>query len=441
MNRKTRFVGGTALLLCFALSAAGCGKSDNSQNPSATGEREGGTEAVKVSDAPVTLNAAIDAVIIDSALEALIKEHLKKKHPNITLNIIQPTKGSTLNELIASGTVPDIVFTYSGKLTAYQQMGILYDMTDLIKTHKFDLSRFETQMIADTKIGSPNGELYGVPYSRNFHAFYYNKDIFDKFGVAYPPDGMTWDQAVELARKVTRNEGGTQYRGIDPGSRISWIYQPLGIEADDFKTGKATLNNEQWKKVFELVKTMFTIPGNEPQGTAIDNFLKEKRLAMIAYTNMFSQLEGPTKEGFNWDVAQYPSYPERPNTYGNSSVNIMTITQTSKYKEQALQVIAVATSDEVQLESSKQGRISPLSKPDIQTAFGQNLEVLKGKRIASIFKSKPVPYPNSSPYRSKSESIANKYFNEYLAGTIDINTALSRADEEINKMLQAERAK
>ncbi|WP_158606519.1 ABC transporter substrate-binding protein [Paenibacillus ginsengarvi] len=439
MKRKQKVTGATALLLATALLAAACGSQSGSADE--TTKKDKGTGAPAISDAPVTLTAAIDSVIIDPALEKLIKDKLQKQHPNITLNIIQPVKGSTLDELIASGTVPDIVFTYSGRLTAFQEKGILYDITELVKTHKVDLSRFEPQMIADTKVGSPNGELYGLPYSRNFHAFYYNKDIFDKFGVPYPQDGMTWEQILELAKKVTRNEGGTQYRGIDPGSGISWIYQPLGIEADDYKTGKATLNNDKWKRVFELVKAMFTIPGNEPRGNAIDNFLKEKILAMIMYTNMFSQLEGPTKEGFNWDIAQYPSYTERPNIYGNASVNIMTVTKTSKYKDQAMQVIEAAISDDVQLESSRQGRISPLLSPQIQAEFGQNLDILKGKRIASIFKSKPVPYPNSSPYRSKSEAIAKTYFNQYLAGTIDVNTALSKGDEEINKMLQAEKAK
>jgi multiple sugar transport system substrate-binding protein len=314
-------------------------------------------------------------------------------------------------------------------------------MTELVKSTKFDLNRFDPQMITDTKIGSPKGELYGVPYSRNFHAFYYNKDIFDKFGVPYPQDGLTWDQTVEIGRKVTRVDGGTQYRGLDPGNGIGWIYQPLGIEADDYKTGKATLNTDGWKKVFELVKAINTIPGNAPKGAPLDNFLKEKTLAMMAYTNMFSQLEQPTKEGFSWDVTQYPSYPERPNIYGNASVNIMLITQNSKYKDQAMQVIEVATSDELQTESSRQGRISPLASKAIQGEFGKSLDVLKGKRIESIFKSKPVPYPNSSPYRSKSESIARKYFDMYWQGTIDLNTALSRGDEEINKMLAEEKAK
>ncbi len=427
------------MLLLVAVLAAGCGKTKEPDSPAADRGDAGGPP--KVSDASVTLNAAVDSVIVDKALEAAIQDGLKKKHPNIKLNIIQPSTGTTLTDQIASGNAPDIVFTFNGRFATYQDKGILYDMTPLLQTYQFDLNRFEPQMITDAKVSSKNGELYGIPFSRNFHAFYYNKDIFDKFGVPYPQDGLTWDQMLELAKKLTRMEGGTQYRGIDPGAGIAWIYQPLGIQADDVTTGKASVNNEQWKKVFELVKAMYTIPGNEPNGTPIDNFLKQKNLAMIAYTNMFSQLEEPTKQGFNWDLVQYPSYPGRPNTYGNASVNMMAITQSSKYKEQALQVIEVVTSDEVQLEIARQGIISPLKNTAIQAEFGKNLNVLKGKRIESIFKSKPVPYPKASPYRSKSEGIVAKYFNEYMNGTIDVNTALSKAEEEINKMLEAERAK
>lgn len=32
-------------------------------------------------------------------------------------------------------------------------------------------------------------------------------------------------------------------------------------------------------------------------------------------------------------------------------------------------------------------------------------------------------------------------FNDYVAGTLDVNTALSRAEEEINKMIEAEKMK
>ncbi|MEF3302148.1 ABC transporter substrate-binding protein [Paenibacillus sp. GYB003] len=437
-QKKSAQCGTVFLLLAATFALAGCGKGAGTSDAPA---QQGG-ETPKVSTEPVTLTAAIDDVIVDAALEKLIQDELKASRPNITLNIVQPTKGNTLNDLIAAGTVPDLIFTYNGRLSSYADRELLYDMTELAKTHQIDLSRFDPQMIDDVRKFSDKGELYGIPYGTNFHALYYNKDIFDKFGVVYPKDGMSWDQLVDLAKKVTRRDGNTQYRGFDPGAGISWIYQPLGIQADDYKSGKASINNEQWKKVFELVHTFYSIPGNAPgTAAAADQFLKDKTLAMIGYTNLFSQLESAGQNGLNWDVVQYPSYPERPNIYGNASVNVITVTKTGKHKDEAMQVVRAAVSDKVQLESSKQGKVSPLKSEAIRAAFGKGLDFLQGKQLQSIFKSKPVPYPLSSPYRSKSESIASKYFKEYDSGNIDVNTALSKAEEEINKMLLEEKAK
>lgn len=467
--RNQQFLIITAILLVF-LMMAGCGSlseqagsnngsntGDNNRsgqdavpdsqnqgtaNNTNSGSNEGETRPAppKISEEPVKLLAAIDAVIIDPGYEELIQNELKQKHPYITLEIVQPGEGSRLTDMLAAGIVPDLIFTYNGKLPAYEELELLYDMNDLIKKHQIDLGRFEDNMIVDAKVASKNDELYGLPYGTNFHALYYNIDIFDKFGVDLPEDGMTWEQTVDLAKRVTRLDGDTQYRGLDPNG-IGWIYQPLGIQAIDPDTGRAGVNNDQWKQVFELLKTIYTITGNERKGAALDNFVKDRTLAMLGYTNLFANLEEPTKSGFNWDVAQYPSYPERPDTYGNASVNVITVTKTGKYHDQAMQVVAIATSDEVQLENSKQGKISPLKNPDIKNAFGSGIDYLQGKRLTSIFKSKSVKYPLSSPYRSKAEGLVNAQFNEYLNGNIDVNTALKQAEEAINLMVQEEEAK
>ncbi|RKN64591.1 hypothetical protein D7M11_33645 [Paenibacillus ginsengarvi] len=57
--------------------------------------------------------------------------------------------------------------------------------------------------------------------------------------------------------------------------------------------------------------------------------------------------------------------------------------------------------------------------------------------MPSIFKSKPVPYPVPLQYREKGERIARNKFNDYLNGTIDVNRALSQAEEEIKQQLAA----
>lgn len=393
--------------------------------------------ATNVSTEPVTITMSLDTNI-DEDLITQIQEQLKKKHPNITLELIKPGKGTSLAELIMAGQTPDLVLTYNGKLASYQDLELLYDMTPLLKQHNIDLSRFEPYILEDSKIASTKDELYGLPLSLNYHALYYNKDIFDKFGVPYPTDGMTWDQVLQLAKKVTRIDNGTPIRGFDPGNSVIWVSQPLGIAVIDPKIEKASINNDQWKKVFELVKAFYSIPGNEPIGAAKDAFLKEKNLAMYTDLSIINDLELASKNALNWDMVQYPSYPEKPNVYGNASVNMLMITKTSKHKEQALQVINVAISDEVQLESARKGRVTPLKDLKFKTEFGAAREVMKNKNVQGIFKSKPVKYPIASKHRGKAENMVRNKFNEYMRGNIDVNTALSQLDEEINKMIQSE---
>lgn len=424
-----------ASLIGLAL-VAGCG----TQNTAQTSTDGKGNAKEEEKREPVTVTAAVDGAY-NEQFDKLLTEHVTKKYPHITLKMMRPADGNTLDNLIIAGTVPDIIFTFNGNLSSYRTRGLLYDMNALIKENKFSLDRFEPNYITDVKIASTNDELYALPYETTFHALYYNKNIFDKFGVDYPKDGMTWDQTVELGKRVTRFESGTQYRGLDPGAGIVWISQPLSLAAVDYKTEKAAINNDQWKKIFELVKTIYTIPGNKPIGAVLNEFTKDKILAMVGHLNIFSTLEAAGKEGLDWDVVQYPSFPEKPNTFGNASVYVGTITQSSKNKKAALDVLDVLTSEPFQLVRAKSGSITTLKSAEVTKAFGADMSFLKGKHIEGIFKSKPVLYPVASEFRTKAENIAKARFNEYSAGTIDVNTALARAEEEINKMIEAEKKK
>jgi multiple sugar transport system substrate-binding protein len=52
-----------------------------------------------------------------------------------------------------------------------------------------------------------------------------NKDIFNKFGVDYPQDEMAWSQTLDLAKKLTRTEGGIRYIGVSIGAPQALLRQ------------------------------------------------------------------------------------------------------------------------------------------------------------------------------------------------------------------------
>ena len=81
-----------------------------------------------------------------------------------------------------------------------------------------DLSAYGP-IISETML---DGEYYGLPYRSTLYSLYYNKDLFDKKGIAYPTK-ITWDEYLELARQLTYEEDGTQYWG---GFMADWLSSP-----------------------------------------------------------------------------------------------------------------------------------------------------------------------------------------------------------------------
>lgn len=425
------------LLLLMVFS--GCGLEEaGTEDPSNLPSEQ--NEVVERSQDPVTIQLASSgsSTVVDEPFQELTHEFLQKNYPHITLNFNPPSGETTIENMIVAGTPPDIIVTYNGNLGQYSEMKLLIDMSEMFDKHNIDLNRFESNYIEDVRNASEDGTLSGLPINANFHAMYYNKDIFDAFGAPYPEDGMTWDDVLQLAAKVSRQDGETNFRGLDPGNGPIWMSQPLSIAAIDPETDEPTINTDTWQRVFRLGKQIYEIPGNGAEianSTPRSQFVNEKTLAILLDLNYFDRLEQAANEGLVWDVAQYPSYPEQPNTYGNASVYVMAATSTTNHLDAVTMVMDTITSEQFQLELSKIGRLSVLQSEDVKQAFGEGLESLSDKNLPGIFKSTPVPYPLASDYRSQAEGIVKKIFNEYVSGIIDVNTALSRAEEEIKVMV------
>ncbi|MEF3302808.1 extracellular solute-binding protein, partial [Paenibacillus sp. GYB003] len=362
------------------------------------------------------------------------------KYPHITVeNVVSK---EDLTKLIAAGETVDFYVTYNGNMAAYTDLGVYGDLTPMAKQMNFDLTQFDQGALDAIKVLSDKGELYGLPYAINLNALYYNKDLFDKFGVAYPKDGMTWEDAIELAKKVTRFDGGTQYKGLDVDGLVRLTY-PLSLTYIDGKTNEVQVDSESFKRAFDIGRQIYGIPGNDfiaAGAKSYDRFLKDRVTSMIATVNLFSRIK--EHPDLNWDVAQFPSYKDKPNTYGMYDVHLMIPLQTSKHREDQMRVMEVLFSDEVQTKMvRKTGRVSALKDPKYAQLFGKDMPILEGKRIESIFKSKSAPAPKFSLYESKANGVMNAEYTKVVKGEKDSNTALRDAAESIRQLINAQTGK
>lgn len=143
-----------------------------------------------------------------------IKAAYEAANPNVTIEMVD--LGSTdymtvlATELSGSGSDFDVVTIKDvpGYATLVQKNAII-PLDDYIKADGVDLAKFA----GATDQVTVDGKLYELPFRNDFWVIFYNKDLFDAKGVAYPSNDMTWEEYDALARELTDTSFGSQVYG------------------------------------------------------------------------------------------------------------------------------------------------------------------------------------------------------------------------------------
>jgi multiple sugar transport system substrate-binding protein len=423
-------------IVVTVLLAAGCGgkKEDISAPPS---------EQPTLDTTPVTVKVLAWYALADHEFETWFKQPVQKKYPHITMELVRLGNGVTLDSLVTSGEMPDIITSSTTGIYDLKRLEIIEDLGPLIKKFGTDMGRFDPITIDSMKQYSDVGGTVGMPYASNFSALFYNKDIFDKFGVAYPPDGMTWDDAIEIGRKLTRKEDNIQYRGLNPGGADLMGYG-LSLPYVDKLTNKALINTDKWKMVLNKALEIYSMPGymdGAPGGQGQPNFLKERTTAMLGAWG--DTILGPMEEfhlsgnPMNWDMATIPNFPEAKGKARAIDFHMLILSKTSKHKDQAFLAMDLVSSDEVQQMINRTTRVTVLKKTDdYKTNFGASLQSLKGKNLNAIFGVEPNVLYTLTRFDGKAREFVRNVAYDAARNQFDINTGLREAEEKLNKYIE-----
>ncbi|MCZ8514694.1 extracellular solute-binding protein [Paenibacillus filicis] len=390
----------------------------------------------KINTDPVTLT--VWASMSDELFQKLVAEPVKLKYPHISLQMVSAE--NKIPDLIASGNVPDIITDAIASIPKYQELNLTEELTPYVKAFNMDLGRISPVVLDTVRKASGDGKLSALPISGNVVMMYYNKDIFDRFSVPYPKDGMTWDEVYDLARKLTKSEGGVQYRGFDFQDSFQFTANQLSLSVVDGAAKKAIVNNEKWKRMFENYARFFAIPGNEVNdktyGQGQNQFLKDKTLAMYVTSSIFSKLPEAVKGGLNFDVVTLPSFAEAPGVTTQVDGGIRFISTTSRNKDQAFLALSAMLSDEAQKQIARNGNTSVLTDAKIMEEFGKDADVLKDRNRLGFIRNKPAPpSPSITRFDSSAYSIVRSKFKKMVLTGTDVNTILRETDELVNQAI------
>ena len=254
MKKKVLSLVLTAAMMTTML--AGCGSSDNGSQTASTGEAPAAatTEAAASTDAAPAEEVTLKWAIWDQETTQYwgdIKDAYEASHPGVTIEMVD--LGSTdymtvlATELSGSGSDFDVVTIKDvpGYATLVQKGSIL-SLDDYISNDGVDLSKYA----GVTDQVTVDGSLYELPFRNDFWVLFYNKDLFDAKGVAYPTNDMTFDEYDALAREMTDTTFGSQVYGAHYHTWRSAV-QLFGV-----LDGKHTIldgNYDFFKPYYEMV--------------------------------------------------------------------------------------------------------------------------------------------------------------------------------------------
>jgi multiple sugar transport system substrate-binding protein len=378
----------------------------------------------------------------EEIFEKQIGQYIKKKFPDIKVKHIHwDNPGRQYKDLIAAGTIPDIIMDDSHlNLNRYIiDNDLQYDLRELIKKHNFDTGNLNSAMMDRMKNITKDGSIYGLPFQTADFILYYNKDIFDKFGVDYPKNGMTYDEAYEMAKKLTRVDGEITYKGFSQNPGHYMNYNQLSLHPLHPTEDKASMTSGEWKKLVDNLRRFYEIPAN--QFDTVEKFSQGNIAMAVASSDRIVKFHEDNKN-LNFDVATVPFFSDHPNTRYQPNVFSMYIPKQSTKKDQAFNVMTYLLSEEMQIELSKEGIIGPLQTQAVKEAFGKNLPQMKGKNAESIFygsyaSATPAREPGLTYHLVNTQGVfAPLIFNE----SKDTVTALRITEERETKAILAGKA-
>lgn len=124
----------------------------------------------------------------------------------ITLESVPQDYGTKLLAQFASGSAPDVFQVGDGDVAKYQSQGAVADLAPYISgKNGFNIDDLYPAVAA---FGQVAGSTYYLTKDYSPLVLYYNKDQFEKAGVALPTDKWTWDDLVAAAQKLTVDANG-----------------------------------------------------------------------------------------------------------------------------------------------------------------------------------------------------------------------------------------
>ncbi len=373
-------------------------------------------------------------------IEALMREQLdafEAQNPDIKVRY-EPIPVDYLTKIqvmLAAGNAPDVFFVDAVYAPQFMATGALLPLDDFMKKTGTDPDIYAPALLDAFRY---EGKIYGIPKDFNTMVLYYNKALFDRFGVEYPTKDWTWSDLEEAASKLTKTDG----RAVDnvyglvlgkwPPRWLSLVYQNGGRVIND--DGSLAITDPEFMEAFgfytDLYKKGIAVMPSDVGATRERDAFGQGRVAMAmeggwAIPTLFSNYPD-----LDWSAVELPMGPKGR---GNISFTVSySIPKTTKHPEAAWKLIEYLSGKENQIRILTSGHVLP-----------SMTELFEHPHFADAPESRAVmagvPYSRPNQYGRYSQQVIDeieKAFDAVIVGKIDPEEALKKAESNLKKAMK-----
>ena len=260
-------------------------------------------------------DAALKVVIADYSKDhtrpfwqALGETYTKQGGSKVDLQVVDwNTIDQQVSTMLQNNQPPDVLNLNA--FASYAKDGLLYTAEEVLSPGTRD-----DFLEAFARGGEYRGKLYGFPILASARAFFYNRSLFAKAGLAGPP--ATWDELVQAARKIQALGQGTIGYALPLGPEEAqaewsiWMWNNGG----DWKSGDTwTINSDKNVQTLQFLADLANKhqvtqvnPGKTNRTDGAFQLFKDGKVGMVmGFSPLAAQLDAEGK--VEYGVAAMPT--------------------------------------------------------------------------------------------------------------------------------------
>ena len=318
-----------------------------------------------------------------------------------------------LQTVIAAGQAPDAFELNYENFVSFANKGALADLTPLIAAD----TGFKTDIYNPTALAafSQGGKQYALVESFSNVVLFYNKDLFDKAGVAYPTADWTWKDELAAAQKLTDPASGVwgDFAPIQFWEFYKTIAQNGGSMFNADKTevtldSPANVEALQWM-VDKVNKYHVTPSDVEMAGQGDGDLFKAGKIAMLR-TGIWMFGDFTANAKFNWDIQLEPGNTNKAHHF---FANGVAVSATSPNQAAAYEWLKFLTSSREAV--------------DIRIKAGWELPAVSDPAYVQGYLDQPVPESREVVFKALDTAVTPPVINNWSQLTDIVGKELEAA--------------